>query len=156
MKKLSWDEIEEIMEELASKIKASGFKPDFIVGVTAGGLIPLYYLIKKLGNTSTVLTVTANSYDKDKKKELKISYLPQADLSNKKVLLVDEIAETGDTLEKISQILKKEYKAGELKTATLWVNKDKCKFYPDFFVINNQDEWVVFPWEKDDFPEYFQ
>ena len=33
-------------------------------------------------------------------------------------------------------------------------NKDKCKFFPDFYVIEEQGEWVVFPWEKGNFPEY--
>lgn len=35
MKKLSWEEIEKIIDELAEKIQASDFKPDYIIGVTA-------------------------------------------------------------------------------------------------------------------------
>jgi len=156
MKKLSWSDVEKITDDLATKIKASNFKPDYIVGIATGGLIPLYFLAKKLDDIDNVLTVTATSYDKDRKKDLKILYLPQIDLAHKKVLLVDDITETGDTMEQISKIFKESYKIGELKTATLGVNKDKCKFYPDFYIVEEQGEWVVFPWEKDDFPEYFQ
>lgn len=154
MKKLSWNDIEKITGELAEKIKASGFNPDYIVGITTGGLIPLYFLTKKL-NMDNILTVSASSYEKENQKELKITYLPEIDLKNKKVLLVDEITETGVSLKGVSDAIKSKYQLSELKTATLGVNKDKCKFYPDFYVVIEQGEWIVFPWEKDDFPEYF-
>ena len=134
--------------------KASGFKPDYIIGITTGGLIPLYFLVKKL-NIDNILTVSASSYEKEKQKELEITYLPDKDLSNKKVLLVDEIVETGVSLKGVSDALIKRCNIGELKTATLAVNEDKCKFFPDFYVMSVYGEWLVFPWEKEDFPEYF-
>ena len=154
MKKLSWEQIEEGFEELANNIKASGFKPDYIIGITTGGLIPLYFLVKKL-DVDNILTVSASSYEKDKQKELQITYLPEIDLSGKKILLVDDIAETGISLKGVSDAIIAKYKISELKTATLGVNKDKCKFFPDFYIFSEQGEWVVFPWEKEDFPEYF-
>jgi len=155
MTKLSWEDIENITDKLADKIKATGFKPDYVIGITTGGLIPLYFLAKKLDDIDNILTISATSYDKDRKKDLKILYLPKIDLSGKKILLIDEIAETGDTLKNISDIIIKQYKVGELKTVTLGVNKDKCKFYPDFYAVEEQGDWTVFPWEKNDFPEYF-
>lgn len=154
MRKLSWEEVNKITDELATKIKESGFKPDYIVGITTGGLIPLYFLAKKLDDIDNILTVTATSYDKDRKKDLRILYLPEIDLSGKKILLVDEIAETGDTLKALSEIFSTKYKVGELKTVVLGVNTDKCRFYPDFYIVEEKGQWVVFPWEKDDFPEY--
>src|SRR3989338_3038652 len=134
MTKLSWEDIEKMTDELTAKIKAANFKPDYIIGITTGGLIPLYFLAKKLDDMDNILTVSATSYDKDRKKNLRILYLPKVDLSDKKVLLVDEITETGDTLKAISDIFVNQYKVSELKTATLGVNKDKCKFYPDFYI----------------------
>lgn len=154
MTKLSWDDVEKITDELASKIKASGFMPDYIIGITTGGLIPLYFLAKRLDCFLNILTISANSYDKDKKENLKILYLPEVDLSNKNILLVDEIAGTGGTLKEISSILIDKYEVGELKTVTLVVLKDS-QFYPDFYVLEEGGDWVVFPWDKHEFPEYF-
>ncbi|MFY9457606.1 MAG: phosphoribosyltransferase family protein [Candidatus Spechtbacterales bacterium] len=154
MKKLSWEDIENITDELANKIKASGFRPDYIIGVTTGGLIPLYFLVKKL-DIDNILTVSASSYEKDKQKELKITYLPEVNLKGKNLLLIDEITETGVSLKGVSDAIISKYQPNELKTATLGVNKDKCKFYPDFYVVIEEGEWIVFPWEKEDFPEYF-
>ncbi len=154
MTKLTWEDIEKMTDELAEKIKASGFKPDYIIGLTTGGLIPLYFMVRKLENNRNFLTIAVNSYDKNKKGDMKVLYLPEIDLSNKKILLVDEIVGTGDSLIKVSDILLNEYKVGELKTTTLVVSKDS-KFYPDFYVLEEKGDWVVFPWDKKEFPEYF-
>jgi len=154
MTKLTWEDIEKMTDELAEKIKASGFKPDYIIGLTTGGLIPLYFMVRKLENNRNFLTIEVNSYDKNKKGDMKVLYLPEIDLSNKKILLVDETVGTGDSLIKVSDILLNEYKVGELKTTTLVVSKDS-KFYPDFYVLEEKGDWVVFPWDKKEFPEYF-
>ena len=152
MRKLSWDDIDSISVELAKAIKAD-YKPDYIIGITTGGLIPLYFLVKEL-DIDNVLTVSATSYEAFKKKELKITYLPEIDLKDKKLLLVDEIAETGDSLKQVSVAIEKKYQPAELKTATLAVNTEKCEFYPDYYIEEEKGEWLVFPWEKEEFPEY--
>ena len=146
MIKLSWEDVEKIADKLVKKIKSSGFKPDYIIGITKGGLIPLSLLAKRLG-IKKILTVSATLSKKDKK--LKIIYAPNIDLKGKKVLLVDEIVETGTTLKKISKMLTDKYNVGELKTATLGMNKDRGKFHPDYYIIEEQGEWVVFPWENE-------
>ena len=146
MTNLSWEEIDKITVELVNKIKTSGFKPDYLVGITVGGLIPLGLLAKSM-DINTVVTVSANSYEGQKRGNLNITYLPSINLTGKKVLLIDEIVESGETLKQISEILINKYKVGELKTSVFVINKDKCKFLPDFHVVETT-EWVLFPWEK--------
>src|SRR3989338_9053529 len=155
MIKLTWEDIERTTDELVEKIKAVGFKPDYIIGLATGGLIPLYFLASKLENNRNILTISVNSYEKDKKGDLKISYLPKIDLSNKKILLVDDIAGTGDTLKEISNVLVNKYKVRKLKTVTIVALKDS-KFYPDWYGIEKHEDWIVFPWDKAEFPEYFK
>ena len=154
MTKLTWEDVEDITDKLADKIKGSDFNPDYIIGITTGGLIPLYFMIRKLDNIPNILTISVNSYDKDKKGNPKILYLPEVDLSNKKVLLIDDIAGTGDTLKKVSEILIDKYKVEELKTATLAVTKDS-QYYSDFYILEERGDWVVFPWDKKKFSKYF-
>ena len=155
MTKLSWEDIDRITDELVIKIRESNFKPDYLVGITNGGLIPLYFLTKKLGDISEVFTVAATSYDKDRKKDLQILHVPSVDMTGKKVLLVDEITETGDTLNSVKEVLMEKCHPMEIKTVTLGVNIEKTKIYPDFYGVKESGDWVVFPWEKEDFPEYF-
>ena len=154
MTKLTWEDLEKITDELAAKIKTDGFKPDYIIGLTVGGLIPLYFMVRKLDNVRNILTISANSYDKDKKGDFKILYLPEVDLSDKKILLVDDIAGTGDTLKKVSEILVDKYRVRELKTATIVATKDS-QFWPNFYALEALTDWVVFPWDKAEFPEHF-
>ena len=144
MKHVSWDEAAKASEELAQKVAASGFNPEFIVGITLGGLIPLTLIAKHL-EVSEVLTIYAKSYDKLEQKELVIKYRPNVDLRNKRVLLVDEIADSGETLRAVSKIFVDEYGA-DLKTAVL-VKKNSCPIEPDFWIIPT-DEWVAFPWDE--------
>lgn len=145
MTNLSWKDIDDITEELIKNIKTSGFKPDYLVGITVGGLIPLGMLAKGLG-MNTVVTVSANSYEGQERGNLNITYLPSIDLTAKKVLLIDEIVGSGETLRQISQILLNQYKVSELKTAVFVVSKNECKFLPDFHIVKTM-EWIVFPWE---------
>ncbi len=147
MQHLSWEQVEELAKALASKIKAGGFRPDYLIGVTAGGLIPLALLAEEL-NIRSIVTISAKSYDGNKKGKLNITYLPQINLENQKVLLIDEIAETGQTLKQISEVLTNQYKVGELKTATLAINAAQCQSRPDFFALEDNQK-VFFPWEKD-------
>jgi len=139
-------------EELGRRVIESGFKPDYLIGITLGGLVPLMLLGKQLKNRN-VLTITAQSYDGDKKQKLEIKHLPDVDLSGRTVLLIDEIADSGETLEMITKFLLEKYKLKDLKTAVL-VCENKSAFKPNFF-MRTTDEWVVFPWERAENPEMF-
>jgi hypoxanthine phosphoribosyltransferase len=152
--KLSWEDIEMLIQDIVGKINNSNFIPDYLLGITTGGLIPLYFLSKELGNNN-IVTISASSYEKDTQGELLIKYLPEINLKDKKVLLVDDISETGQTLKKIAEIVIEKYSVSELKIASIGINSEKCQFRPDYFGIES-DKWLVFPWEKKDFPEYFK
>lgn len=145
---LSWGRIERLAMQLAEKIEASGFKPEILVGIAIGGLVPLALLAREL-DVRNVVTVTARSYDNKTKLqgEIVISHMPEVHLRGKRVLLVDEMADSGGTLKVISGILTSRYEVDELKIATLVVNKENCTFPPDFSVLS-VDRWVNFPWEE--------
>lgn len=143
---VSWEDIEQLTKELANRIRAGGFVPGHLVGITVSGLFPLGLLAKEF-DTKDVVVVSARSYTDREQGKLEVTALPKIDLEGQKVLLVDEIADRGTTLKHISEMLIREYKVKELKTATLVVNKKNCEFWPDFYVME-VDRWVVFPWDK--------
>lgn len=147
--KLSWNELNVLARKVANQISESGFLPDYLIGVTVGGLIPLGLIAKEL-DIRNILTVSSSSYKgKVQQDELKIRYLPEIDLSCKKLLLIDEIADTGITLEKLSGVIKEKYNPSELRTATLVLNTKRSIFKPDYFAMETE-VWVVFPWEKEE------
>lgn len=154
MKILSWQDVENLADSVAAQITKSGFVPDYLVGVATGGLIPAGLLSKRL-DIPKLLVVAARREGKGPNKEVRIKYLPEAALEGKRILLIDEIAESGSTLQKIRDILEKECGVAEIRIATLGVNKDKCVSWPDFYGILQESAWVVFPWEDpEEFLEY--
>ncbi|MBI5457927.1 hypothetical protein HY971_04360 [Candidatus Kaiserbacteria bacterium] len=142
---ISWEYLSELVDKLARDISASDWKPDSLVGITSGGLIPLALISKKLGVTD-IMTISATSYTEDEKGALTISNVPAVCLKDRSVLLIDEIADTGDTFREVIRTLRTQCSADVLKSAAIAVRTDKCKTRPDFFALE-VDRWVTFPWD---------
>lgn len=154
MKQLSHNDLKRAAKKIANKISKDKFKPDYIIGIATGGLFPMGLIAKELKHKK-MLVVSANRINGDPNKGIKINYLPKEDLSNKKILLIDEVAETGSTLAKVKQALIKNHNIKEIKLATIGVNLDICKCIPDYYDITAKGEWIVFPWDDvSEFPEY--
>ena len=154
MIKLSWDEVEAAAAQLAQKIKDSGFDPDCLIGITTGGLFPLAMLAKRMDDKA-IYTVTTKRHWNDTDDWIDIKYMPQVDLEGRSVLLIDEITHVGTTIQTIAEVLRTRYKVGEVKTATLAANHDVNDFRPDYHVLAEQGDWLLFPWEDDsEFEEY--
>lgn len=145
--KISWRRLEELIEALAEKIIASSFTPDILIGILRGGATVAHLLSDVLG-LYRIYPVGCSSYvNVGKKEKLKI-YSPLAikDLSGKRVLVVDDVADDGGTLKGVveSEVLPRN--PLEVKTATLHM-KPWCRFKPDYYV-EVTDAWIIYPWEK--------
>ena len=157
MKNLTFEEVITISDKLAKKIIKSGFQPDYLVGI-AGGIFPLALLSKtlKIKNIFTLVVESEGEKYKgtNRNKKSTIAFFPKLALENKNILLIDEITESGTTLHQIGEELQNRYPSCIIKTATLGVNKEKCTFYPDYYVFFEKGDWVTFPWEREGFPQY--
>lgn len=144
-----WNDIYDMCIKLADKIKKSGFSPDLIVGVARGGWIPARILSDLLEN-SNVASVRVEFYV-DVAKTLQSPKITQG-ISippiGKKVLVVDDVADTGKSLKAVIEYL---YNLGakEVKTVTLHY-KPKSIIKPDFY-IEETEAWIVYPHERFEF-----
>jgi hypoxanthine phosphoribosyltransferase len=148
--RFTWEEVNKYTLQLGNKIKKSKYKIDTIIGISRGGLIPAAHLGYQL-EIQNVSSIGAFSYLGSQRTKLNLYSLPTVDLKNKNVLLVDEFADSGKTLEEIKDIIKKKYKVKQIKIATIFVNETACRFYPDFYtkkIKKNPEDWVLFPWDK--------
>jgi len=142
---LLWDDIVRMTFRLAKKIRESDFMPDIIVALLRGGLVPARILSDCLRvNRIFVIGVTFYA-DVGKTHDKPVITQPlNINLSGLNVLIVDDVADTGETL-----LLVKEHVsalgANTVKTATLHM-KPWSKIKPDFFV-SETDSWIVYPWE---------
>jgi hypoxanthine phosphoribosyltransferase len=142
----SWDKIYEMLVDLALKIRASGFKPDLIVGVSRGGWAPGRILSDLLENPHTA-NVKIEFYVGIEKTERKpvVTQPISEDIAKKNVLVVDDVADTGESM-KVALDHVREKGAGQIMTVTVYY-KPHSTFKPDFFA-DSTSNWIIFPWER--------
>jgi len=130
-----------LIDDLILKIRDSQFKPDCVVGVVRGGYIPSE-AISRAFKVPLVL-VRASSYsDKSKIGSPVISEFIGKPFG--KVLIVDDLVDSGETLLQVKEILKD----FSPKTAVIWTKKDNIA---DFFVKRVEPEtWIEQPMEMFD------
>ncbi|MFH2024116.1 MAG: phosphoribosyltransferase [Candidatus Micrarchaeota archaeon] len=140
--RINWDVAIKYCEQLASMIK---HKPDVIIGISRGGLVPARILSDILA-VKEIKIIGASFYTNIEKTKdtLSITQHISEELNDKSVLIVDDVADSGKSLKEVyDYIIKKGAK--KIKTATLHY-KPKSIFKPDYYVMIT-DAWIVYPWE---------
>lgn len=146
-----WNEIYDGCIALADQIKRNGFNPEIIVGVARGGWIPARILSDLLGNTF-VASIKVEFYKgvAETAKKPVVSQQVSTSVAGKRVLVVDDVADTGGSLVTVRQNLLSRG-ASEVKIATLHY-KPKSILRPDFYV-KETSAWIVYPHERYEFVE---
>lgn len=141
----TWNQIYRMLLNLAEKIRKNGFKPDVIVGVSRGGWPPARVLSDLLDNPN-IANVKAEFYlgVAETKGEPTLTQPVSTTVTGKKVLVVDEVADTGKSL-KLVKIHLIEQGATEVKIATVYY-KPWSVIKPDYYE-KETSKWIVFPWE---------
>ena len=152
---ISFDEYLDTVEKLAIDVNKS-FKPTVLVGIMRGGaqIIDILSRIFKLPTAYIVIQSYSGKGTEDRQGELIFAREISSIASEKdfeKVLLVDDLSDTGLTLNKSIDWLKKyepvKNYIKDIKTACLW-KKKSSKFNPDYCpVMLNSDPWIVQPTE---------
>jgi hypothetical protein len=142
----AWDEIYESLLGLAERIRGNGFKPDVIVGVSRGGWPPARVMSDLLENPA-IANVKAEFYlDVAKTKgEPVITQPVSVSVRDKKVLLMDDVADTGKSLRLVKSHLK-ERGATDVRIATIYY-KPWSVVIPDYYE-KKTSLWIIFPWER--------
>jgi hypothetical protein len=145
---LDWADVGPATRALAETINDDGFQPEVILAIARGGLFVAASLGYALGVKNT-WTMNVEFYTGvDKRLELPIILPPVpafVDLEEAKVLVADDVADTGATL-----ALVKEYcgpRVGQMRIATLYEKPRsvvKCEY-----VWRRTDRWIVFPWSAE-------
>ena len=114
---ITWDYIEAAVDNIASQIESSELNIEYILGMPRGGLIPAVMLSHKLN----------------------IPLFRPGMVLNNKVLIVDDICDSGSTLQKYNVIT----------TATIHT-KATASVQPTFYYEVVDKDWIVYPWERAD------
>ena len=153
---IDWKEYNLIVEKLALQINDSGFKPDLLIGIARGGL-PIIDVLSRIFKLKCAY-LAVESYSgkdiEDQQGTLVFSREMSSTVQDMKgdILLCDDLSDTGVTLNKSIDWLKKypplKGKIKNIKTAVLWKKKDST-FEPNFCAQKlNSNPWIVQPFER--------
>ncbi|WP_298035750.1 phosphoribosyltransferase [uncultured Campylobacter sp.] len=139
----SYDEFAVDVKKMAKDIKDE-FDPEVILAVARGGLTLGHSLAVALENRNLFTLNSIHYEDTNKLDTINIFNVP--DLSAyKKILLVDDIIDSGESMVEIKRELLKRYPNLEIKIATVFY-KEKALLLPEFKVKEAHD-WVEFFWD---------
>ena len=131
----SIDEMNDAVININNKILSSNWSPDVILSINRGGCVPGVYLSHLLNTSHEVINVN--------------NKIENLSINNRNVLVIDDINDTGKTLEIISKMF---FDSQNSVKYAVMVNNVSSKFKVDFYGKNIDkkidNSWIVFPWEE--------
>ena len=143
--------------ELGMKIYDSGYKPNYISGIWRGGIqtaINIQELLEYLNIKTKNIFIGSSSYSNVEKQNTEIKVFGHSDIiknltKDDKILLIDDVYDTGLTTQKvIEEIYNKCKTTPDIQIATIYFKpkNNKTNRKPDFYVYKTK-RWLVFPHE---------
>ena len=146
---LTWEAFGVSVRDLGQQVVDDGFDPDLILSIARGGLA----LGMGLGYALAVKNLAVINVEfytgEDQRLEMPIMLPPTpdaVDLSGLTVLIADDVADTGATLQLVKEFC--EGKVAEVRCAVLYEKSRsavKCEY-----VWRRTDLWITFPWSADE------
>lgn len=142
---LTWEGFGVSCRELAEQVADSGFQAEVLIAVARGGLVPAgglsYALGVKLTDAINVEFYT-DVHETLPDPVLLAPLLDTESIAGRRVLVVDDVADSGRTLALVLKLLREH--GAEVRSAVLFA-KSASVIDPDY-VWRRTDEWIVFPW----------
>ncbi|MEW6524510.1 MAG: phosphoribosyltransferase family protein [Bacillota bacterium] len=139
---LSWDDVMDMCRELATAIK-SEFDPDVVVGIAKGGVIPAVIIASMLRVDFFPARFSRRQRDMVVREKPEVLVPLTDDVRNRRVLIVDSVSATGETLRLAVGEAKKKG-ARKVKTAALYVHPTSWR--PTWYALES-DALVIEPWD---------
>jgi hypothetical protein len=143
---VSFEEVHDMVRRVSEKVKASGYRPDTIVGLARGGWLPARLMCDFLGMTDLVSLKVEHWVETGKTKdEATIRYPLVADFRGRKILVVDDITDTGKSLIVSTEHLRR-LNPEEVRVAVMQYIPES-EFRPDYFAeVVKVWTWFIYPW----------
>lgn len=151
---LTWQGFGDACRQIAEQIADSGWMPDLIVAIARGGMLPagaISYALGVKANGAINVEFYTGVGKTMTEPEILEPYMDISSLEGKRVLIVDDVADSGKTLKLIMDLIAKEglsMGSGAAKvdarSATIYL-KPTSVIKPDY-VFKQTDKWINFPW----------
>jgi xanthine phosphoribosyltransferase len=137
---ISWDEMHRHAKALAWRLHDKKKNWKGLIAVTRGGLVPAAVIARELG-IRVIETACLSSYDHQNQRGINL-LKPMAEMDGGEGwLVVDDLADTGKTLEFLRARLPKAH------YATVYVKPTGKPLVDDYVMEVSQDTWIYFPWD---------
>jgi xanthine phosphoribosyltransferase len=137
----SYENFKKDVNSLLKEVKS--YEPDIILAVARGGVTLGHFMAEGL-DLRTLYTLNSIHYNNQQKLEtIEVFNIPHLG-EKKRVLIVDDIIDSGESMVEILQVLKKKYPSNIYKSAVLFYKKDAL-IQPDFR-CHEAKEWIEFFW----------
>jgi len=154
---ISWDEYNKKIEQLAIQVYQDGWKFNQVVCIAKGGLRVGDIFSRLFNAPLAILSVESYSGESNEAKDQQGQFTFSRDLAKttpnlgSRVLLVDDLADSGKTLIKSLKWLELYYGfylEDKIRTAVLW-HKASSRFKPNYCIDYLEDSpWIHMPFEK--------
>lgn len=143
---VTWDQFHRDSRALAWRLSSEG-PFEAIVAITRGGLVPAAIVAREL-NIRAVDCVAVKSYDHKNQGEIKVlkpvsDEIIEAAKAGKKVLIIDDLVDTGATARAVREMLP------GAQLATVYAKPKGREMVDTFITEVSQDTWIYFPWDLD-------
>jgi uncharacterized protein len=150
---VSWDEYNLLIERLALKVHNSGWAFDQILCLARGGMRPGDVLSRVFDKPLAIMSTSSYRSEagtiQGRLDLAKYITMPKGELAGR-VLLVDDLADTGITLRAVVDRLRGTPSISELRAAVIWV-KGVSTYTPEYFVeVLPTSPWIHQPFEDYD------
>ncbi|WP_022881638.1 phosphoribosyltransferase [Gryllotalpicola ginsengisoli] len=142
---LGWPEFGEVSRWLGKQVLDSGFTPEVVIAIARGGLLLAGSISYAMGVKACGALNVEFYTEMEKTLPEPVVLPPMLDggaLAGKRVLLVDDVSDSGRTLHLVRELLAE--MGAEVRTVCLYV-KPRTILRPDF-VWRETDAWIAFPW----------
>ncbi len=140
---LSWEMFGELCRALALRV-ARDFEPELVVGIARAGVIPGAVVASVLRKDFYSLTISRREGGELVRERPAVLSAAPLQCRGKRVLLVDEVTSSGDTM-RLGLAALRDAGAREIRTATSFARRRG--FRPDFTAMET-DATVIFPWDR--------
>ena len=148
---VSWQDVESMTQHILQQMHQDQWQPDYVVGITRGGLVPANLISQYLGCTMHTLKVSLRGAEPDCESNF---WMAEDADRGRRILIVDDINDSGETLNWRREDWGQSVRWGDnVRVAVLYDNESSASQHtPDYSAqdINKaQDpQWIVFPWES--------
>ncbi len=141
---LSWELFGELCRALALRVTRD-YDPEVVVGIAAAGVIPGAVVAAMLRRDFYAIKITRLSGDSGVRARPEILSAAPPQLAGRRVLLVDEICDSGDTM-RLALAAVRDVSPAEVRTATSLVREGG--YVPDYYAVETAGT-VIFPWDRE-------